>query len=816
MDTLRQDLRYAWRRIRRYPGFTLIAILSLALGIGANTAIFTLVDAVLFTRPQLSNPDELVDVYYRQIGFEYATWSYPDFTDLGAVSDGVFSHVAASKMTFAQRDVGEGVETLSGELVSGEYFTVRGLRPAAGRLLGPEDDVAPGAHPVVVLSHAFWQRAYGGDPAAVGRDIRLNGGTYTIVGVAPEDWRGQMKGLEPAVYVPILMTDRLEPSTNQLGSRGSHSIFLTARLAPGATLEGARVVMDNFTQEMRAAHPDEWAPENGVRLVPSLDVIMNPMVDGVIMAVAGVLTIVVGLVLLIACANLASFLLAQARDRRREVAIRLALGARRTALIRQLLTETTLLALVGGAAGTVVAIVLLRALETADLPLPFPITLDLTPDAGVLAFTFVLSLVAGALFGLAPALQSTRPDLAPTLKDETAGGGRPRKVTARNVLVVGQVAASLVLLVVASLFVRSLVARSDIRVGFGEEPAAIVSFGMPTDRYPADEGRLLMNRVLNEVRALPSVVEAGITENIHLNLLNTNWTGVQVDGHTPPPGQDGFNIDDAEVDAGFFGAMGIDLLRGRVFDAGIDVPDAPRVAMVNQAFVERFWPGEDGVGRTFRIDTAQYSVVGVVETVKIRSMGEAPRPFLYRAYSQRYTSYPTLVARTRGPADGAAAEIFSILRSQDPDLVIVETKTMDRHLGGLLIPFRLGALVIGSVALLALVLAVIGLYGVVSYAVASRTREVGIRMSLGADRAKVVRLVMGGGVRLVAVGAGIGVVVAAAGAMLLRGLLYGVPPLDPVTFLVVPLLLAGVALLAAWVPARRASRIDPVRALKGP
>lgn len=816
MDRLRQDLRFAWRRIRRTPGFTAIAILSLALGIGGNTALLTMADAVLFTRPPVERPEEMVEIYYRQPDFAYATFSYPDFVELQEAAQEVFSDIAASRFNFVQRDVGQTVETLPVELVSGAYFSMRGLRPAAGRLLTPDDDVARGAHPVIVLGHSFWQRAYDRDPAAVGTDIRLNGTTYTIVGVAPESYHGQLKGLEPSVYIPILMTAQINGgSSGELDSRGSHSIFVAGRLAPGVSAQRAAATLDNFTVHMRETYPEEWKADNAVIVVPSRDVIMNPMFDRVIVAAAGALFVVVGLVLLIACANLASFLLAQARDRRREVAIRLALGARRSALIRQLLTETILLALAAGVVGTVISVLLLGWLQNADLPLPFPITLDLTPDAGVLLATFGVSLLAGLIFGLVPALQSTNPDVAQTIKSETVGGGRPARITVRGALVAGQVAGSLVLLVVASLFLRSLLARNDIRVGFGESPAAVVTFNVPAARYENDEGRLLMRRILDAVEALPEVQAAGITENLHLNLMSTNWTSVNIPGLEPPPGQEGFTIDNADVDGGFFGAAGIDLLRGRMFDDRVDREEAPPVVIVNQAFVDRFWPGEDGVDRMIRVNDTEMRIVGVVETVKIRTMGEAPRPYLYRPYSQSYTSYPTLVARTNGPADGAAAEIFSILRRMDPDLIIYETKTMDRYLGALLVPFRLGAVVMGGVAVLALLLAVIGLYGVVSYAVSSRTREVGIRMSLGADRTSVIRMVMRGGLRLVGVGMLGGMVVAALGASLLRGLLYGVPPLDPITFLGVPAVLGLVAVLAAWLPARRASRVDPVRALRG-
>ncbi len=815
MDTLRQDIRFAMRRIRRSPGFTLIALLSLALGIGANTAIFTLVNAVLFTRTELERPDELVDIYYRQAGFEYATFSYLDYQDLRATTAGMFVGLAASRFSFVQRDIGDSVETLPVELVTGEYFTVRGLQPTLGRLLRPEDDVVRDGHPVVVVGHGYWQRAFGGDPGIVGREIRLNGSPYTVIGVGPRGFAGQIKGFEANFFLPMMMSDRLEGTQfSWLESRGSHSAFLTGRLAPGVSLAALTAVLDNFTNDMRATYPDEWLPDNGVVVVPTQDVIMNPMLDGVLVAASGMLSVVVGLVLLIACANLASFLLAQARDRRKEIAIKLALGARRSGLVRQLLTETTLLALAAGALGAMIAALLLRALVNADLPLPFPITLDLSPDLRVLGYTFGISVLAGALFGLAPAVQTTNPDVAPTLKDESTGGGRPRRVTLRNALVVGQVAASLVLLVVASLFLRSLLARRDIDPGFGDAPAAIVQFGVTAQRYTPEQGRLFVRRALDEVARLPSVEAVGVIDNLHLNLLSTDWTEVQVAGHEPPPGQSGFLVDETQVDPGFFGAAGIRLVAGRNFDDRIDLADAPPVAIVNEAFANQFWPGEDAVGRIVRTRGRDTRIVGVVETAKVRTLGEPPRPFLYFAYSQQYSTYLTLVARTAGPADRTATEVFRTLRSLDPDLIIVDTKTMERHLGTLLIPFRLGALVIGAVAALALLLATIGLYGVVSYAVASRTREVGIRMSLGADRTRVVSLLMRGGLRLVLVGTVAGVVIAAAGSRLLQGLLFGVPPFDPVTFIAVPLLLSTISVVAAWLPARRASRIDPVRALR--
>jgi predicted permease len=814
IETLGADVRFALRRMRRTPGFTAIALLSLALGIGANTAIFSLVKGVLFTRAAVEEPESLVNLYLRSPGFPYATFSYPEYVDMERATGDVLAAVAGSKFAFTQREVDGGVETVPAELVTGQYFTLRGIRPALGRLLTPEDDVSPGGHPVVVLSHSFWQRAFGGDAAIVGNELRLNGQTYTVVGVAPATYTGQIHGLSPSVYLPMMMINRVDVGTgDQLEQRSSRSIFAAGRLVEGRGMPALNAALAAYREDMRAGHPDTWVAENEVIPVPLLDVIINPGMDRVIVAASGLLTMVVGLVLLVACANLASFLLAQGRMRRKEVAIRLALGAGRGRLVRQLLTETVLLSLAGGVAGAFVAVTLLGALMNADLSLPFPITVDLAPDAGVFAFTFAISLVAGMLFGLAPALQSTNPALAPTLKDEAMGGRRSR-VNLRALLVSGQMAASIVLLVTAGLFVRSLAARTDIRPGFGDAPTAVVGIGVPPDRYEPAEARLFISRALEEIERLPGVQAAGVTSNLHLNLLNTNWMDIHVDGHVPPDGQPAFFVDNAIADAGFFEAAGIELLEGRLFDDGSDIVDGPGVVIVNQAFVDRFWPGESGVGRMVRTSQNEVTVVGVVETVKIRTLGEAPRPFVYRPYSQRYGTYLTVLARTDGNASALAQQVFVTLRQMEPDLLFMETKTVERHVSVHIVPFRLGALVIGAVALLALLLAIIGLYGIVSHAVASRTREMGIRMSLGADRRRVVLTMMTGGLRLVLVGGIAGIALAAAVASLLRSLLYGVEPFDPITFVGVPLLLGGASILAAWLPARRASRIDPVRALR--
>ena len=814
MERLVQDLRYAVRRLTRKPAFTAIAIVSLAIGIGANTAIFSLVNAIMLRDLPLDKPEELVDVYRSAGGFSHGTFSFADLVDLRRETDEVFTGVAASRLAFIQTDVDGGVEVIPAEVVSGNYFSLLGVPASIGRTLLPEDDVSPGGHPVVMLSHGFWQRKFAADPEAVGGSIRLNGRAYTIIGVVPETYTGNLRGLAPEVYAPTMMVAHLQPSdANELEARGHRSVFAKARLQAGVTLVQAQGVVDRIAVTLKEQYPDTWHPDNKITLVATEDVIMNPMIDRVIVPAAAMMVVVVMLVLLISCANLASFLLAQAADRKKEVAIRLALGARRGVLIQQLLTESILLALVGGAAGLALAKGLLTALVTADLPLPIPITLDLSLDGNVLAFSFLVTVGAGLMFGLFPALQSTNPDVASTLKDEGTGGGKPRRLSLRNALVVTQVAVSLMLLVGAGLFLRSLQARLAVDPGFGYDPAAILNVRAVPDRYTQDEARVFFRTFLEETAALPGVKAAGMSADLHLSTMNSMWMSVRVDGVDPPPGQDFHLIDWAQVDPGFFEATGVRILQGRAFNQG-DRQDGARVAIVSEAMAGKFWPGQSALGKVFRREDNDHTVVGIARDAKVRSLGEAPRPYVYLPYEQAFSSRMTVIASTTGSAGKTVLDMLQLARRLDPELLIYETKTMERHLGVMLLPHRLSALIVTAFGTLALLLASIGLYGVVSYAVSARHREVGIRMSLGADPASMVRMLLSGGMRLVFVGVVVGLVLSAASARLLSGLLYGINATDPIAFGAVPVLLIAVALLAAWIPARRASAVDPVKALR--
>jgi predicted permease len=815
VHSLISDVRLAFRRARKRPGFTIVALLSLTLGIGANTAVFSLVNAILLRRAPIPHREQIAEIYQRQADFPYSPFSYPDYVDFRRATTATFTQMSISMFTVAARDMGDHVESLFGELVNGDYFPLLGLQPAAGRLLGRQDDVSPGAHPVVVLSHDYWQRAFAGDPTVVGRTMRLSGRQYNIVGVAPATYSGMVSGIVPAFFVPVQMINQLQPDIrDQLVQRGNHSAFLKARLAPGATMAQARAAAERFTVDMKGRYPTNWPSGTALAVIPMNDIAVNPLLDPVIVPAAAALMVVVGLVLLVACANLASFLLAQARDRRKEVAVRLAIGAKRSVLVRQFLVESLLLAAVGGVTGVIVSGVAMRAVLRADLPVPLPLTFDVSLDWRVLSFAIGASVIAGVLFGLAPALQATRASVIETIKNENADGGPARRFSARNALVVGQVAVSLSLVITAFLFLRSLQARATVDPGFGSKPAGMLWLAIPTDRYDSTRRQQLLDDIERRMARIPGVVTVGAIDNMLLNLLDQQGKRIRVPGVTPPKGQTAFDVDFAAADSGLFGAIGVTVVRGRGITAA-DVPAAPRVAVINEAMAKQFWPNDDPIGKTFSTDSVTYRVVGITRTTKVRTLGEAPRPFIITSFAQEFAATAMIVARTNGDADRTATQMLATLREIDPALMAIQVKTMSRHLAAMLLPARLGAMAFTLFAGLALALAVLGVYGVVGYAVARRTREASIRLAVGAQPGALVRLLMREGVTLVAVGTVIGLLLGFGSAQVLGTLLYGVGAADPLTFIGAPVLLLLAGAVAAFLPARRAGRVDPAQVLRG-
>ncbi len=817
-------LRYACRRLAKSPGFSATAILSLALGIGATTAIFSLVNAVLLRPMPVRAPEEVVEIYQSTPDYQYSVFSYPDYRDLRDATQGVFTGVVASRLVPTQMDGEGGVEPLVGELVSGNYFPLLGIEAYMGRTLLPEDDVTPGGHPVVMVSYDAWQKQLAADPQVLGRELRLGGRVYTIVGVAPPEYTGAQRALAPAIFAPMMMVNELMPGdSDNLEARGNHSIFVKGRLAPGVPLARAQGVADGLAARLLEADTEDWDPQTSFLFVPHSEVIIFPPMDRFLRAGSWLLMVVVGLVLLMACTNLASFLLARSLDRRKEIALRLVLGANRRSLAGQMVSETMLLSLLGGVAGLGLAVFLLRLLTQADLPLPLPINLDLMPDAKVLAFSLGVSVLAGLLLGLAPILQNLRGDLAPTLQGETAGSGQGGKLKLRNALVVAQVAISMLLLLAAGLFLRSMQSIQTVDPGFGHQPSALLNFLVPATRFDEASGRAVVERLVADIAALPGVQAVGLTDNLHLTVTNTQGIEFNVDGLEPPPGRDGHGADRATIDDGFLAAVGIEIVEGRNFDSR-DQPDGQPVAIVSQALVQKMWPSASANGRSSGAlgkmlrstggGEDDLLIVGVAADAKVRSLGEAPRPFVYLPYSQDYTSYLTAVAQTAVDPSATALQMMQTARRLESDLFVMETETMERHLGIVLLPARLSAVVLGAFAALALTLAAVGLYGIVRYAVVQRRREVGIRISMGADSKSVVGLMMSSGLKLVALGSAIGVVLALVVSRLLSSLLFGVEAADPMTFVLVPALLLLVSALAALLPALAASRVDPATVLR--
>ncbi len=822
IDNFRRDLRDGLRALTGRPGFTAVAVLSLALGIGANTAIFSFVNAIILRDPGIDRPEQIVNLYMHQPAIEFADVCYPAYEDVRDGTTEVFSAIGASQHVPVQMDQDGSVVVVAAEAMTGSYLPMLGIDAVLGRTLLPTDDVSPGRHPVVMLDYRYWQSAFGGEEDVLSKELRLGGRSYAVIGVGPPDFRGSVPPLIPAFYVPYMMVEEI------LGSRmfdaGDAFMMPKARLKPGTTLPQAQAAVAAVATQLTEDRITGWQPDFQFELVPLTDVLFRPPVDVFLRPGAWLLMVVVGLVLLLACTNLASFLLARSLDRRKDIAVRLAFGASRASLVRRLLTETTLLSLLAGAVGIGSALWLLDLLGNVrtggglrsghqggrDLP---PVTFDLSLDWNVLAFTLGISVVAGVLVGLVPALQSTHPDVATTLKSESAGGGQPGQLRWRNGLVITQVAVSLVLLVGAGLFLRSFQQMQSIDPGFGRQPTALMTFKVPTPRFTVDEARVYTRRLLDRLRRLPGVEAIGVIDTLHLS-GGRPWP-FNVDGHEPPADHDAFWAETVEVDAGFFDAAGIHIVRGRNFSDG-DRSDSQRVVIISEVMAQRFWKDGAAVDRVFRIGSLEVTVVGVVSDTKVRTLDEAPRDMIYLPYSQWWTKVTplTVVARTSADPVQTAQALIAAGREVDPDLWVLGATTMTRHLSQTLAAPAGTAFVLSAFAALAVALASIGLYGVVSYSVARRTREMGIRMALGADSRTVVRHLAAGGLKLVIVGEAIGLTIALLTTRLLSGLLGEIDTMDPMTFIVVPLVLLATGLEAVYLPARRAGRINPAAALR--
>ena len=818
MDTFLQDLRYSARRLLLSPGFTIAAALTLALGIGANTTIFTLINAILLRPPAaVADPERLVSVYTSDYsGPPYGTSSVPDFDEFRKLDD-----VFAGVMAYAPRSVSLGPddqrERVGMELVSENYFQLLGLRPAFGRFFLAEEG-RPGAAPVVVISDAIFRSRFGANASVVGTPLMLNGRAFTIVGVAPPEFVGAMRPVLEDVWVPLYAAPAIGELSSDLTNRGGRSMFTMARLRPGVTVRQAQARVDVLAKQLAASYPEQWTDvsQRGRRitLVEERDARVPPQMRKPALGFLALLMGTVGLVLLVCCANVASLLLARSAARGREIGIRLSLGASRRRLIRQLLTESLVIAALGGVLGVLLAVWLSSALLSFQPPFPLRVGLDLSLDLRVVLFTAIASLATGFIFGLAPALRVTRPDIVTVLRsDSTTINLGGRRLTLQNVLVVSQVAISAILLVAAVLFARALGNAASIDPGFRVDHLLVAEAEpRPGSEQPIGPGQV-MEETQKRLSALPGVLSVSWAGALPLS-LEASRNGVRVEGYAAREGED-MEFHAYGVGPRYFETMEIPLIRGRGFTTA-DRSGAPGVIVVNEAFARRFWPGADPLGKRVSVsgDAGPFlTVAGVTRDGRFLSLADPSPPSIFIPALQRPAGTILLVRTSDDPLKMLPA-VRDELQAVAATWTVVNARTMEQHIGSSVLPQRVAGTVLGIFGVVALLLVSVGVYGVVAYSVATRTREIGVRIALGARPADARWFVIRQGTMLVAIGVAIALPIAWSVMRLLSSFLIGASAADPVAFIGTAALLGIIALFATYVPARRATMIDPMVALR--
>jgi predicted permease len=809
-DRLRQDLIVSFRRLRQSPGFTAAAAVTLALGIGANATIFSAVDAIALRPLAVERVDELVFFNQHTKQGDFPVLSYPTYRDFRDRNN-VLSALAAYRISPANLSRNGANSRVWVYEVTGNYFDMLGVGPAIGRVMHRDDDLKAGGNPVAVLNYGYWQKRFAGDPEIAGKTVKLNGLNYTILGVTPQAFFGTELVLTPDLYVPMTMQAQIEPSNNWLEARNAGNIEVLGRLKPGMRQPQAEAAINAIANDLSREHPKE---EGGLQIRFSPPGLGGNFLRGTIMGFAAVLLVVAGLVLLIACVNLAGLLLARAADRRKETAIRLALGAGRGRIVRQLLTESALLAVIGGAAGVLLTIWLTQLLNGWSPPVDAPVVPHFAVNLRVLIYAGLASVATGVLFGLAPALQSTRAGLTSALKNDAAVE-RLRRWHMRDLLVAAQVAMSVVLLVGTVLVVRSLQHAMSLNLGFEPRHAAMASFDLGLDGYKDKDYLPFQQRLIEKVRALPGIESAALAGPLPLT-MNISNNSIYVEGQPDVKASDSPSAGVYYSGPGYLRAMQTRLIAGRDFDER-DKEGSKLVAIVNQHFVRKLLPPGDPIGKRFKHGPGErpwVEIVGVVEDGKYRGLSEDPLPVQFQPLAQVNQGDITLVARSPMPEEQMLAMLRQAIRELDPALTIYESSTMTNHLALPMFPARAAAAFLSAFGLLAIVLAATGVYGMMAYAVSRRTREIGIRMALGATGSEIVRTVLGRAGTILGIGGAVGIAMALAAGKFFSLILYGVSDKDPVTFAVAIGAMLAVALAACWLPARRAVRVDPSTALR--
>ncbi len=817
MGHLLNDLRYGARMLIKSRGFTVAAILSLAIGIGANTAIFSVINALLLRPLPYPDADRLVILWNRSPGLNVEQdWFSPgQYLDVKAENQ-VFETVCVSIGASFNLTGQGGPEHIDGARVSSGFFQLFGARPFLGRVFLPEED-QPGRPATAILSQGFWQRRFGGDPGVIGRTLILNGANFEIVGVTQPGF-SLTDEIMPAVN-SIERAEVLLPlplSESARSNRGNEDFNIFGRLKPGVTAAQAQAEMDVIAGRMKQRYPENYPPHGGltISVTPLLKQVVGDIGPALMM-----LIVAVGFVLLIACANVANLLLARAAARQKEIAIRAAVGADRLRILRQLLTESALLALLGGLLGLVAAFLAIKAIRVFG-PENIPRLDEVGVNGRVLGFNLLVMLLTGLLFGLAPALRASRVDLNEALKEggRATGDGAARRgrLQPRKLLVIFEVALSLILLVGASLLIRSYQRILNSHPGFNPHHVIALRMSLPAVKYAKPELTLsFFQRIVDRIKALPGVEAVGVTYSLPMSTVAFAWGPITIEGYIPKAAHDQIISNIRIVSPDYFRTMEIPLLQGRYFTEQ-DKKDAPETVIVDEALAQRFWPNESPLGKRLQNGNSGpwRKVIGVIRGAKRYSSEKEPPITVYYPHEQYPARSMYLVARTTPDPLDVKAGIVREIQAVDPEMPVFDVSTMDQRLSDSLARRRFSMLLFGVFAFIALILASIGIYGVMSYSVTQRTRELGVRIALGAQSWQILKLVVGNGMALAAIGMALGLTVSFALTRLMKGFLFGVQATDPLTFIVIPLLLMTVALLACWIPARRAARVDPMVALR--
>jgi len=810
MSTLYQDVRYGMRMLARNPGFTAVAVLTLALGIGANSTIFSWINSTLLHPiPGVTHTGEMFALSRGGTARSAPSFSYLDYVDLRDRNRS-FSALMASDIRPMDLTGAGRPERVWGTLATANYFDVLGVRPILGRGLLPGEEQKPGGAPVVVISYRLWQTHFGAEPTVLGRTVDVNHHPFSIVGIAPPAFQGSQTGLRSDLWIPMMMEEQVVSGGDRLQRRSSDWLELLGRLKPGISPQRAQQEMSLLMQQIVEQYPDSHQSRNDVTLHPlwraphganAYFYILLPM----LMAIAGV-------VLLLACANVANLLLVRSIARSREIAIRLSLGAGRSRLVRQFLVESLLLALAGGGVAAMLTFWTAGTFAEFLPPTNLPISLDVRADRTVLLATLAISVVAAVIFGVLPALRSSRLAPVAVLKEDlgTASGGL-QKARLASALVVAQISLSLLLLICAGLFIRGFRRAQRLDAGFNPDHVLVASYDLFPAGYAPAEGREFHRQLLAKLEALPGVLSVTLADWIPFGFINDSTT-VKLEGYVPQA-KESMIIREADVGPNYLRTMQIPLLAGRDFTSQ-DTNGSQPVAIVNQVLAERYWPHQNAIGKWLEAEGQRFAVVGIARTGNYDRLDETPQPFFYLPLFQDYSHDATIHARVSGDPLAFASAVEKTVHELNADLPVVDVATLNSQVELASTNQRIAATFVGAFGMLALVLAAVGIYGVIAYTTRQRTHEIGIRMALGAERVDVLRLVLGQGLRLTLLGLTVGLTMSWALTRFLRGVLFGVAATDPLTFAGVPVLLCFVALAASYIPARRATKVDPMVALR--